>query len=811
MNRADFMRWFGLKKGLSSDKSSQRQRQFLSFFLILILIILGVLSLIDISDQIGNNSPTLTAYVEQDLLMILGVGFLIWLNRRGFTLLAAYGFIVICLIGVSLTESSEFLLYSMFFFSLPILAASFIIHPRAAVIVAALGIVIYLGNPASYAKIAALSTPIFLVITGVLAVASWFFSARLERALRELAQSEQKYIALLEKNPFCVYMAEGSQAGRWEYLSSRFQDLLGITPNDWVGQAGQWVQRVHPDDRQRVLTEISQTLVFGLPFQSEYRMLHESGKVVWVSDVAHPARLPDQPERVQGVIVDITARKHAEQIQAATYRISQAAFSADDLVDLYRKIHAILGELMHVENFYIALYDLETDRLHFPYFVDQYDEPPVPVIARHGLTEYVLRTAEAIFATREKCAELVAMGEISDIGAPSVDWMGVPLMLNNRAIGVMVVQSYTEGIRFSDAEMEILQFVSTQVAMVIERKRAEAELKELSQLNAEVISGVNTGIIVYDREGRHLVWNHYMVEMTGLPQESVLGQSVYDVFPLFQRENLMKMMQQAMSGEIVPIADMEYTIPPSGKSGWLAGYAGPHRDAQGEVIGTIAVINDISERKKANDALHSALLEKEVLLREIHHRVKNNLQVMSSLMSLQADTVDNEQVRQSFLEMQTRVQTMALIHEELYQAKNLSRVNLADYIGRLAASLGQGYLLNPNVSLEVDVEDAFLGVDTAIPCGLIVNELVSNAFKYAFPDNRSGEVQIRLHSNAEGNFNLTVRDNGIGLPVSLDIYRTETLGMQLVTILAAQMGSQLELEIDGGTSFHIQFCEKWKN
>jgi PAS domain S-box-containing protein len=449
--------------------------------------------------------------------------------------------------------------------------------------------------------------------------------------------------------------------------------------------------------------------------------------------------------------------------------------------------------------------------LNFPYFVDQYDEPPEPVIARHGLTEYVLRTAKAIFATREKCAELVAMGEISDIGAPSVDWMGVPLILNNRAIGVMVVQSYTEGIRFSNEEMEILQFVSTQVAMVIERKRAEAELKELSQLNGEVISGVNTGIIVYDREGRHQLWNQYMVEMTGLPQEYVLGQSALEIFPLFRRANLMQVLEQAMTGEITAIPDLEYTVPPTGKSGWLGGYCGPHRNAKGEVTGVIAVINDISERKKADDALHSALIEKEVLLREIHHRVKNNLQVMSSLMSLQADTVDNEDVRQSFREMQTRVQTMALIHEELYQAKNLSRVNLAEYIGKLAAGLSQSFLLNPRVELEVDVEEAFLGVDTAIPCGLIVNELVTNAFKYAFPDNQPGKVLISLRSNADGVYNLTVNDNGVGLPSGLDVYQTETLGMQLITILAAQLGGKLDVELNGGTCFHIQFSDQWKN
>jgi PAS domain S-box-containing protein len=316
---------------------------------------------------------------------------------------------------------------------------------------------------------------------------------------------------------------------------------------------------------------------------------------------------------------------------------------------------------------------------------------------------------------------------------------------------------------------------------------------------------------VYDRDGKYLLWNQYMVEMTGLVQEAVLGKSPEEILPIFRIESFMPLLQQAMSGEIATIPDMEYVIPPTGKSGWLGGYCGPLRNAKGNVIGAIGVINDITERRKDNDALHSAIIEKEVLLREIHHRVKNNLQVMSSLISLQADTVDDENVQQMFLEMHTRLQTMAIIHEELYQAKNLSRVNLAEYIGKLATSLSQSFLLNPKVGLEVDVEEVFLGIDTAIPCGLIVNELVTNAFKYAFPDNQPGEVLIRLRSNAEGVYALTVKDNGVGLPSGLDIYRTETLGMQLITILAAQLGSKLDIELSEGTCFRVQFSEKWKS
>ena len=262
-----------------------------------------------------------------------------------------------------------------------------------------------------------------------------------------------------------------------------------------------------------------------------------------------------------------------------------------------------------------------------------------------------------------------------------------------------------------------------------------------------------------------------------------------------------------MTGETLTIPDIEYSVPLTGKSGWLSGFFGPHRNAQGEMIGAIAVINEITERKIAEEALRSALGEKEVLLREIHHRVKNNLQVMSSLISLQADTVQNEEVRASFHEMQARVRSMALIHEELYQAQDLARVNFAEYINKLAVGLTQTYMFSPNISIQVDVEEVLLGVDTAIPCGLIVNELVTNAFKYAFPDGHKGVVNIELHTISQNNYCLIVKDNGVGLPPEIDIENTSTLGMQLITILIRQLRGTLQVRSEQGTYFQIEFSE----
>lgn len=799
--------WLGIKENVFRSNYQRRQGVFLGVFLLLCLILGSLLLISNTIQFLFFAKNAILIYLFEDILFVALLLVLLVLTRLGFIRPCAYAFILLCLIGIPLAGQLEWVSYSLLLYTIPILSSSFTLQPKASLLVASMSILSYLSLRTSVGFISIGLEWFFLGLLILLAFASWFVSELLEKTLSESYQSEQKYLALLEKNPFCVYEAEGSQSGRWTYLSPRILDLLGYTPAEWLAEPGQWLKRVYPEDRQRILTEIAHSLTFGVPFHAEYRMVHHSGRIVWVSDDAVPTRLEDQPDRIQGVLLDITARKWAEQVQSATYRISQVAFTTDDLNELYRKIHEALCELMHAENFFIALYDPESDLLDFQYFVDQHDNPPTPAVAGRGLTKYVLRTGKALYATREVYLELIAQGEITSIGFPPVDWLGVPLMINNRAIGVMAVQSYSEEFHFSEEELDILVFVSTQVAMVIERKRSEQDLRNMHQLTGEVISNVNTGIIVYDGDARHLIWNGYMEQMTGLQKELVLGRPAGDIFPFFHESNLMKLLDQALLGNTVPVPDMEYTVALTGKTGWLAGSCGPHRDAQGKIIGTIVVLNEITERKRAEEILRSALSEKEVLLREIHHRVKNNLQVVSSLISLQAEAVQDPIVQGHFQEMQARVRSMALIHEELYQSNDLSRVNFAEYIGKLINGLSQTYMINPNVSLQADVEEVYLGVDTAIPCGLIVNELVTNAFKYAFPDDRAGEVMVRLHTIDTGGYRLIVCDNGIGMPPDIDLENTETLGMQLITILTRQLRGSLRIASTQGTCFTIEFCE----
>jgi len=231
------------------------------------------------------------------------------------------------------------------------------------------------------------------------------------------------------------------------------------------------------------------------------------------------------------------------------------------------------------------------------------------------------------------------------------------------------------------------------------------------------------------------------------------------------------------------------------------------RDDTGKVVYFDGIIEDITERKRAEEEIQASLKEKEVLLDEIHHRVKNNLQVISSLLRLQSGYIEDERYAEMFKESQSRVQSMALIHDKLYQSSDLARIDFGEYIKGLAGALFKSHGSEAaRIALKTEVEGIVLGANHAMPCGLIVNELVSNSLKHAFPKGRRGEIRIAMRPTAENELELVVSDNGIGVPEDLDFRNMESLGLQLVTILAEdQLGGQIELDRTGGTRFQIRF------
>jgi len=221
-----------------------------------------------------------------------------------------------------------------------------------------------------------------------------------------------------------------------------------------------------------------------------------------------------------------------------------------------------------------------------------------------------------------------------------------------------------------------------------------------------------------------------------------------------------------------------------------------------------------AQHKRAEGRLKASLIEKEILLKEIHHRVKNNMQIIYSLLSLQSRRIKDKNVLKMLQESQNRVRSMALLHEKLYQSKDLARIEFGDYIRKLVYGLFHSYAVSSDsIILKINAENIFLDINTAIPCGLIINELVSNSLKHAFPEGKAwnekgyikGQIHIKLTSHKKNNFTLVIRDNGVGFPEDLDFRNTETLGLQLVNTLVEQLEGSIKLLRKDGTSFKIEF------
>jgi two-component sensor histidine kinase len=217
---------------------------------------------------------------------------------------------------------------------------------------------------------------------------------------------------------------------------------------------------------------------------------------------------------------------------------------------------------------------------------------------------------------------------------------------------------------------------------------------------------------------------------------------------------------------------------------------------------------EIAERAQAEERMKASLREKEVLLKEIHHRVKNNLQVVSSMLHLQTRSVRDDAALAMFRESRIRVNSMALVHEKLYQSEDLAQVDFADYVRSLANYLHLSHgATASHVTMDVSVQDVSLSIDSAIPCGLILNELISNSFKHAFPEGRGGHVRVDFSQDGGEHLVMTVKDDGVGLPKDIDWRNTESLGLQLVTALVEQLEGSIELLQNGGTEFQIRFME----
>ena len=340
----------------------------------------------------------------------------------------------------------------------------------------------------------------------------------------------------------------------------------------------------------------------------------------------------------------------------------------------------------------------------------------------------------------------------------------------------------------------------------LSRDITERKLADDVRSRAAIVASSTDAIISKSPDGLIESWNDGATQLYGYRAEEVLGRHISMLSPPGDPYDYDQVFNRLVSGERVGL----YEAVRLRKDGSLVDVSlalSLIRDGSGCVTGASAIARDITAAKQAERALKASLKEKEVLLKEVHHRVKNNLQIISSLLNLQLNRVSDPRARNLLLQSQRRMRSISMFHERVYQTTDLARVEMGEYLRNLVGYIQSTYQAAPNsITTHIDVERVFFGADAAIPCGLLCNELVSNAFKHAFPQGR-GQIAVSFRRDpASGHVELCVSDDGVGLPRDVDLHLPKSLGLELVRTLAQQIAARVSIDpTPRGTFIRVRF------
>lgn len=343
------------------------------------------------------------------------------------------------------------------------------------------------------------------------------------------------------------------------------------------------------------------------------------------------------------------------------------------------------------------------------------------------------------------------------------------------------------GVFDEDGHLLCLQGFITDIT---ERKKAEEELVRSEREKSAIFATISEHVLEL-RPDLTVVWaNRAAMEALGGKENEVIGRKCYELwFGRGEPCSVCPVISASLSGH----PEKAESITPDGR--WWHVSAYPLKNEQGETTLIIEVSLDITDRKKAEEAMKQSLQEKEILLKEVHHRVKNNLQVISNILNLQSTLLTDPQARAAIRECQHRIKSMALVHEKLYQAGDLARIDLAGYLSSLVKSIFLEHQVNSDrIKLHLQIEPVDLDLNVAVPLGLILNELITNAFIHAFPDEREGNIWVSFRKRPDGLVELRVKDDGVGFPPDLDFKKSESLGLVIINTLVEQIEGQLEMK-----------------
>ncbi len=577
---------------------------------------------------------------------------------------------------------------------------------------------------------------------------------------RENSEAETKYRVLFEQSPDGILIIDTD--GKILDFNEAAHRQLGFTREEFAGFKISDIDITEsPEDTRKRI----ETLLKNGSAEFDVRHRTKDGKIKDVHVITRTIVLSGRPV-FHTIFRDITAQKRTEQLIRQSEEKFRTLFeSATDalfilspegkFLDVNRTAHERLG---YTKEEMLSL------------CLSQLDPPEFAARVSERL-QHVMKHGHAIIESAHRRKDGTVM----------------PVEINTRVI------DYDGG-----------KAIFSIIRDITDRKRAEEELKELNARLQALIHAIPDLVAFKDTGGRHLVVNRALEEFTGLRQDELIGRTNADLLPPELLESCDKSDEEVLRS-LMPVHYEEHYAGEGGKKRYFDTVKAPIFDGPDDVAGIVTVSREITDRKKIEEQIRASLDEKEILLKEIHHRVKNNLNVIASLLNLQMRCITDTRLVDIFHDCQNRIRSMALIHEKLYAKGDLLEVNIKEYVVSLISSLSSLYLGDKNnVVFRTDVRDISLDIDTSIPCGLIVNELVTNSIKHAFSGRGSGQIHIAFYPDGR-NYTLSVKDDGVGLQKDFDLAGSETLGLQLVQVLTQQLGGTLKVIVDGGTEFRITF------
>ncbi|TAG72576.1 MAG: PAS domain S-box protein [Oscillatoriales cyanobacterium] len=591
-----------------------------------------------------------------------------------------------------------------------------------------------------------------------------------EAALRD---SEERFRATVEQA--AVGITHCDKNGRYLRVNQKFCNILGYTAEELL--CGTWMDVSYCEDLEPDREKNNRLFDREIDcFNMEKRLVCQDGSLIWVNITVSLVQEPLSGAIYNvAVIEDISDRKKAE----AALKESEERFRqlAENIESVFWMVGVHPQEFIYVSPGYEKIWGRSSADLYAcgRFFAESlHPEDRARVIAT--FTKQVLAEDEIEYRIVRPDGEI---RWIRDRAFPIRNQGGEIYRVVGIAEDISQAKQAEKAIRESE-----------------ERFR---QLAENIQDSFWLVSADFTDLL-YLSPAYEQIWGRSREELYAEPIKWMEWVHPEDIHLL--QEGL----PQVLQGEFTSI---EYRIVlPDGTIRWVCDRAFPIYDEAGKIYRLAGICEDISDRKLTEARIQAALREKEVLLKEIHHRVKNNMQVVSSLLQLQAQYIEDEPTLALFEESQTRIHSMALIHEQLYQSENIDRIHLPPYVENLIANLYQSFGCgNTSIKFNLNVDSIYLNIETAIPCGLIINELVSNSLKYAFGQSLSGEISINFNESNFPEFHLSIQDDGSGFPADFDVESSETLGLRLVRMLTQQLEGNLVIDTECGTCYHITFLE----